>query len=200
MSSAFQDQIACPSQAFDLKLIVALSFYDRCLCQLAQKLDWQSWLIEYGLLCDSFLWVGLGRTCDLCCNTSIHEIADVLVKKMDGCQISSKRHDWNKHKHTVYTAKTLSSIAWLFQSSYRRSLEQVTVETYQFVPSCVLCLSRPDCLSFTSIWFEADCSFIILWQVMVSLRSEIGLAGSVDWGRFAMLAMWFAPICRSKLG
>ena len=29
LSYAFPDQIACPSQAFDLKLTVAFSFYDR---------------------------------------------------------------------------------------------------------------------------------------------------------------------------
>ena len=91
---------------------------------------------------------------------------------------------------TTYMVHAPSSIERLRRTSYRHSLEQASVEPYRFVPSPFLCLSRPDCLSFTSIWFEADCSFIILWQVMVSLRSEIGLAGSVDWVRFAM---WFAP-------
>ena len=51
MSYAFQDQIACPWQAFDLKLMVAFAFYDKWWCPFGLKLDWQSWFIEDCLLC-----------------------------------------------------------------------------------------------------------------------------------------------------
>ena len=67
VSYAFQDQIACPSQAFDLNLmIVAFSFYDRLM---VGRVGWLSWVELV--------------TCGAC-NASIHQIAGVLAKKIVG--------------------------------------------------------------------------------------------------------------------
>ena len=130
-------------------------------------------------------WVEL-VTCGAC-NTSNRQIGDVFAKKIGG---KPRLHQ------TTYTvhSPTCSSIERLRRSSYRHNLEQATVEPYRAAPSHVLHLARVDCMFLTSIWFEADCSFIILWQVMVSLCSEIGFA---EWVRFAM---YFAPTSRSKVG
>ena len=69
-------------------------------------------------------------------------------------------------KQTIYTAKAPSFIARLLRSSYRHTSEQGSVEPYHFVPSRVLYLLRQDCMSFTSIWFEADSSLFMPFHFM----------------------------------
>ena len=44
---------------------------------------------------------------------------------------------------------TPGPIEMLLRSSYRHSFEQASVEPYRAAPSHVLCLPRPDCMSFT---------------------------------------------------
>ena len=115
-------------------------------------------------------WVEL-VTCGAC-NTSNRQIGDVFAKKIGGNP---------RLNPTTYTVHAPSSIERLRRSSYRHSLEQATVARYRAAPSRVLCLVRPDCMFFTSICFEVDGGFFILWQVLVSLPTDVGFAELFDW-------------------
>ena len=95
------------------------------------------------------------------CNTNNQQLADVLAKKIGGCQRSSK----SRVNQTTYTANA----------------NLVRLKGCFFVPSCVLCLSRPDCMSFASIWFEADGSLLILSQVMLLLRDRVSQGSTVGY-------------------
>ena len=168
----------CPIP-FKTRLHVVMSFTniefkaDVCLCiicilwqvmvflRYSMKLDWQSWLIEYCLLCYSLSWVGLGWTCD------------------SWCLPLSNKQQKPRMKQTTYMVHAPSSLARLLRSSYRHSSEQASVEPNHLVPSCVLYLSRPDCMScplqtlnlklmfafalfaFYDRWW---CSFGIVWS------------------------------------
>ena len=116
-------------------------------------------------------WVEL-VTCGAC-NTSIHQIADVFAKKIGGNPPKQQKPRLNQ---TTYTVHAPSSIERLLRS------EQVAVEPYRAASSRFRCLARPDCMFFTSIWFEVDGGFLIYdrWWC----RFDIGLAESVDWVRF----------------
>ena len=106
------------------------------------------------------------------------------------------KRKWLLQKQTIYKVHAPSSLARLLR--YRHSSEQASVEANHFVPSPVLYLSRPDCMCFTSIWFEADFS-LIFSQVMVLLQSEIGWTDLANGPNGVPLAMWFARRSNSKL-
>ena len=139
-------------------------FYDRWWCHFALTLDWQSCLIE------------LGWTCDLYSSN----IADVFAKKIGGNPLKQQKPRLNQ---TTYTVHAPSSIERLLRSSYRHSLEQVAVEPYRAAPSRVRCLARPDCMFFTSIWFEVDGGLFIFMtgDGVTSLWHWIGRVAWSSW-------------------
>ena len=128
-------------------------------CHFGLSLDWHSWLIKWVPFAMRFALVSrFGLTLWLVVLATLAFIKELM------CWLSrlvvSNKQQKPRLKQTTYRVHAPSSIE-------RLSLEQTISESYQNrVPSLVLCLSRPDCISFTSIEFEADGSLCILWQMM----------------------------------